>query len=405
MKFSRLRELLLLIDVVVLMLLLGALYYVFDVNIGRRASTLLILSLLVGYGMSRQVEGLCFDYYIRVVKILSWAFLFSSMFLVFTVNFERIGWCALVLGAWLVIALLVRLSFSGLIQRFYFAVPSVNEASLQRYPFISFLIVDSPDQVDIKNCHGLTIINNYDYSERWRQFIAHCQVSGFPVFSASAINERLSGRVSFEDLNKSWLTSSFYLSQHYIRIKRVFDLFLILLFAPLWLPIVLLVAVIIRVKMGGPVIFKQERVGQGNQRFIIYKFRTMIDEAGAEQETQAADARITGLGQFLRKYRFDELPQFFNVLKGDMSLIGPRPEWVFTAEKFDKEIAVYPVRQLVKPGISGWAQVNQGHAIGVDGNYEKLQYDIFYVKHFSFWLDMKILSKTVYTLLSGFGAK
>jgi len=237
------------------------------------------------------------------------------------------------------------------------------------------------------------------------ELVAHAQASGIPVITYARLIERVSGRVSIDDLKHTWIDNSFSVSWGYMQFKRVCESLMIVLLLPLWLPVGLVISLAILLTMGWPVFFVQPRVGQYGKIFNIYKFRTMRQVPEVTAETSVNDPRITGLGKFLRKTRLDEWPQFINVLKGNMDLIGPRPEWQFTAEKYSHEIPAYHIRHLVKPGMTGWAQINQGHVTGTTENITKLQYDIYYVKNFSFWLDIKICVKTIGILLTGFGAK
>ncbi|WP_305838902.1 sugar transferase [Photobacterium leiognathi] len=166
-------------------------------------------------------------------------------------------------------------------------------------------------------------------------------------------------------------------------------------------------AILIKLENPGPAMFIQERVGQGGKVFRIYKFRSMtVKEAGAEDKFATQEqARVTKVGKIIRKVRIDELPQFFNVLKGDMSLIGPRPEQDSFVKQFEQEIPFYGYRHMVKPGITGWAQVVQGYADDTESTTEKLAFDLYYIKNLSFWLDVNIVFKTIRTMLTGFGAK
>ena len=153
--------------------------------------------------------------------------------------------------------------------------------------------------------------------------------------------------------------------------------------------------------------FIQNRVGKGNKDFRIYKFRSMSkdSEAAGAQFAQCGDMRVTRVGKVIRKLRIDELPQFFNVLKGDMSLIGPRPEQRTFVDQFEREIPFYMYRHIVRPGISGWAQVVHGYAADTDDTRIKIEHDFYYIKHFSLWLDVLIVFKTIKTILTGFGAR
>ena len=156
---------------------------------------------------------------------------------------------------------------------------------------------------------------------------------------------------------------------------------------------------------GSPVFFRQERVGRDGRRFILFKFRTMrrSDEADEDIYTRKDDRRVTAVGRWLRKLRLDELPQLWNALKGDISLIGPRPEWSKCAERYEQTIPFYHFRHLVKPGITGWAQVNYPYGESDEDAVEKLKYDLYYIRHYSLKLDAMIVLKTLYTMLFGKG--
>ncbi|MBE2915434.1 sugar transferase [Anoxybacillus flavithermus] len=190
----------------------------------------------------------------------------------------------------------------------------------------------------------------------------------------------------------------------YPYIKRGMDILFVLLATPFALPIVFLFAILIKLETPGPAFFFQERVGLYGKNFQVIKLRSMgvnAEKNGAQWATKN-DPRVTKIGAFIRKTRIDELPQLLNVLKGEMSLIGPRPERPIFTEKFSKEIPGFKDRLQVKPGITGWAQVNGGYDITPR---EKLELDRYYIEHMSFWLDMKILVKTVKVCLTGDGAR
>ncbi|MFC9778793.1 sugar transferase [Paenibacillus chitinolyticus] len=190
----------------------------------------------------------------------------------------------------------------------------------------------------------------------------------------------------------------------YTYAKRISDFLLALIGIVLSLPIMLVVALAIRLESPGSVFFMQERVGQHGRLFKIIKFRsmTMDAEKNGAQWAQKNDSRVTRVGKFIRKTRLDEIPQFINVLKGDMSLIGPRPERPVFTEQFNEEIPGFINRLEVKPGITGWAQVNGGYEITPK---QKLELDLYYIKKSSFRLDMKILLKTVGVVFTGDGAR
>jgi lipopolysaccharide/colanic/teichoic acid biosynthesis glycosyltransferase len=170
-----------------------------------------------------------------------------------------------------------------------------------------------------------------------------------------------------------------------------------------------LIAIAIRCDSRGPALFRQKRVGHAGRPITIYKFRTMrpvdVEDERSAAMTQDGDERITRVGRLLRTLRIDELPQIFNILKWEMSWIGPRPEAEVLSVWYTSEIPFYRYRHVVKPGISGWAQVNQGHVAEVDEVHRKLQYDFYYIKYFSPWLDILILFRTIKTMLTGWGAR
>lgn len=236
--------------------------------------------------------------------------------------------------------------------------------------------------------------------------LAEASLRGLPILHAAAVYEGYTGRVPLEGgFGEGLLALSEGNRGLYPYFKRPFEVGLVLLFAPLILLLGLLVALLVYLDLGRPVLFAQERMGLGGKPFKAYKFRTM---RGAPREGAYAGEeanRVTPLGRFLRRYRLDELPQFWNILKGDMNLIGPRPEQKVLAEAYAREIPLYPLRHAVRPGLTGWAQVEQGYAEGKEETLVKLAYDLYYIKHLSFWLDLRILFKTLWVLLTGFGAK
>jgi exopolysaccharide biosynthesis polyprenyl glycosylphosphotransferase len=188
-------------------------------------------------------------------------------------------------------------------------------------------------------------------------------------------------------------------------VKRVFDLFIATLALVLVAPICLITAMIIRLESKGPVIFKQLRTGQYNREFKVYKFRSMCTDAEKDGAQWASlnDSRITRVGNFIRKTRIDELPQLINVIKGDMSLVGPRPEREIFIESLEQSIIYYRFRHAVKPGITGLAQVSYPYGASLEDAIWKHKYDIYYIKHHSFWLDLKIILKTIKVVVFGMG--
>jgi exopolysaccharide biosynthesis polyprenyl glycosylphosphotransferase len=192
---------------------------------------------------------------------------------------------------------------------------------------------------------------------------------------------------------------------HYL--KRLFDVALSSVLLVICSPLLVLLTCVVWLTSGRPAIFRQERVGREGEVFTVFKYRTMRTEVASEEAadiyTREGDPRITRAGRWLRKLRLDELPQLFNVLRGDMSLIGPRAEWVKCAERYERRIPFYHFRHLVKPGITGWAQVNYPYGESDEDAVEKLKYDLYYIRHYSLKLDAMIVLKTVHTVLFGKG--
>lgn len=244
------------------------------------------------------------------------------------------------------------------------------------------------------------------YFAEHQRMLRHAQIVKVPAWSKTMLDEELTGRVSLEMINRDWLDAAAFHSL-YVPSKRAFDIAATLLALPLLLPLLLVVALLVRLNGGAPILFWQERVGKDGRAFKIAKFRTMTrdSERSGPAFAKQGDLRVTPLGGFLRKFRLDELPQFWNVLRGEMSIIGPRPEqWAFAAD-FEESIPLYACRHWVRPGITGWAQVNQGYTDNLEQTVEKLQYDFYYVKNMSFGLDLIIVGKTIRTVLNGFGSR
>lgn len=244
-----------------------------------------------------------------------------------------------------------------------------------------------------------------NHSPDWTRFLSNCALRGTPVLDASSLLEALTGRVSIEAVSSDALP--YVASRAYLGLKRILETILILGTSPLWLIIVGFAALGVRLDSPGSILFFQERVGLGGRTFRMVKFRSMQQdsEANGARFAASADERITAFGRLIRKFRIDELPQIWNILRGEMAFIGPRPEQVKFVEEFSNKIPFYDSRHLVRPGLTGWAQVVHGYASNEDETREKLEFDLYYVKHFSFWLDMLVILKTVRVVLSGFGSR
>lgn len=251
---------------------------------------------------------------------------------------------------------------------------------------------------------GVVVDPHSDITIEWSRFLSDLVLKGVPVYHRAYLEERITGQVYFS----SHADNDFGMlipSQNYNKIKHAMDFGLALLVFPFALVLTALCAVAIRLESRGPALFIQERTGYRGETFRCYKLRTMRTDIEGPSFTTEDDPRVTRLGRFLRKYRIDELPQILNILMGEMSWIGPRPEAVALASEYSLNVPFYDYRHAVRPGISGWAAVHQGNVAEVEAATRKLGYDFFYIKHFSFWLDFLIAIKTVRTVLSGFGSR
>ena len=239
--------------------------------------------------------------------------------------------------------------------------------------------------------------------------LLECKLEGINVIDLSSFFERETGHVQLDSLNPSWMVYSdgFCRTSSRNTIKRAFDILASAALMLLTFPVMVLTALLILLETGRPIFYRQVRVGECGHLFDVYKFRSMrIDaERGVPQWASKDDSRITRVGQVIRTLRIDELPQIFNVLRGHMSFVGPRPERPYFVQQLAKELPYYASRHSVKPGITGWAQINYPYGASVEDAREKLQYDLYYAKNHSLFLDMIILMQTVQVVLFGKGAR
>jgi exopolysaccharide biosynthesis polyprenyl glycosylphosphotransferase len=246
-------------------------------------------------------------------------------------------------------------------------------------------------------------------SDDMARFVSSCSLAGYSMRSLVSTYEEHTGRLAIVHLHEGWeLTVPLEGRGPYVKTKRLFDTVAVLVTAPLALVLGGILAAAIRLDSHGAVIFKQRRVGLEGRPFTLYKFRTMHIDNDGEREALfalAGDDRLTRVGRLLRRIHIDELPQLWNVLRGDLSLVGPRPEQGPFVDRFSETIPFYTHRHLVRPGLTGWAQVNFGYADNHADTIEKLSYDLYYIKHVSVWLDLEVLGRSIWTVLSGFGAR
>lgn len=237
-----------------------------------------------------------------------------------------------------------------------------------------------------------------------------CKLGGVRVTDIATFYEQNLGQIRLDAVSAGWLIFGDGFNQGFLRtsIKRLFDILGASVLILVSLPVMALGALAVRLESPGPILYRQERIGLNNRPFNVVKFRSMRTDAekdGVPRWATAGDSRVTRVGKVIRKLRVDELPQLFSVLKGDMSLVGPRPERAFFVDKLVQEIPFYAVRHSVKPGVTGWAQVRFQYGSTVEDTAEKLQFDLYYVKNHSLFLDLVVLFETVGVVLTGKGAQ
>jgi lipopolysaccharide/colanic/teichoic acid biosynthesis glycosyltransferase len=287
-------------------------------------------------------------------------------------------------------------------------VPFGEAKRMEQVESVDWLQLKRPRLEDTRGCNAIVADFGADMPDEWEAFLADAALGGRIVYQVKQLAESLTGRVEIERLSENSF-GSLLPARGYFYLKGLVDFLFALVILPVALPFMALVAIAIRLDSKGPALFRQKRVGHAGRLITVYKFRTMrmvdVDDERSAAMTRDGDDRITRVGAVLRKLRIDELPQMFNILKWEMSWIGPRPEAEVLSLWYTSEIPFYRYRHVVKPGISGWAQVNQGHVAEVDEVHRKLQYDFYYIKYFSPWLDLLILFRTIKTMLTGWGAR
>jgi lipopolysaccharide/colanic/teichoic acid biosynthesis glycosyltransferase len=294
------------------------------------------------------------------------------------------------------------------VRRRYAVVPFGDINLLTRVPGVEWKMLSRARLHDARGCHAIVADFAADLPDEWEAFLADAALAGRIVYQVKQLSESLTGRVELEHLSENSF-GSLLPARGYFHLKGLIDFLCAVAMLPVALPVMAVCALAIRMDSKGPALFKQKRVGHAGKTIIVYKFRTMR-EVVVEDERKAAmtgddDERVTRVGRVLRNLRLDELPQIFNILKWQMSWIGPRPEAQVLSVWYTSELPFYRYRHVVKPGISGWAQVNQGHVAEVKEVHRKLQYDFYYIKYFSPWLDLLILFRTIKTMLTGWGAR
>jgi len=321
--------------------------------------------------------------------------------------YDRVGLAAgfLLHVAWLYL-LYIRAERN--VRRRIAVVPFGSIERLIQIRGVDWHVMKRPQLHDARACHAIVADFRADLPDEWEAFLADAALAGRIVYQVKQLSESITGRVELEQLSENSF-GSLVPARGYFYFKTLADFTFALMLLPIALPIMAIVAITIRLDSKGPVLFRQKRVGHSGHPIVVYKFRTMRGVEAADDRnaamTRSDDDRITAVGKVLRSLRIDELPQIINILRWEMSWIGPRPEAEVLSVWYTSEIPFYRYRHVVKPGISGWAQVNQGHVAEVDEVHRKLQYDFYYIKYFSPWLDVLIFFRTIKTMLTGFGSR
>jgi lipopolysaccharide/colanic/teichoic acid biosynthesis glycosyltransferase len=287
--------------------------------------------------------------------------------------------------------------------RNYAVVPASLIAEMPDSPACHWLTYQDVEKLDIR-VDAMVADLGPDLTEAQASALAAAAIAGVPVLDRRYIVESLTGRTPLGGLTPNEF-GALLPSRQYLVIRRGLELLLTVLMLPILLPILAVLALVVRLDSPGPIFFLQERVGRRGRIFRMIKFRTMHHGAAGPSFTQADDKRVTRVGQVLRRFRLDELPQLVNVLRGDMSWVGPRPEALTLDVGYVRDIPHFALRGIVRPGVTGWAQINQGYAHEAEEMRSKLEYDLYYLKHCSLWLDVMIVLRTFVVLFGGTGAR
>jgi lipopolysaccharide/colanic/teichoic acid biosynthesis glycosyltransferase len=378
---------------------------------------LLVAGILGGSWLSIRVVERSFPRpsYVRAFSTVAFALLLVATASFFLRTYYSGRYTTLTLGAWLALALAHRL-FRRRVRWVENLVVITDEKGLADD------LADAPHAkvVDIHDPQGdpppgslppgttLVLDLRAALSDGMARFVSSSTMAGYEVRALSSVYEEHTGRSPLVHLAEGWeISVPLERRAPYAPFKRVIETILVAGTSPVWLLLGAAIWLAIRFDGPGRAIFRQPRVGRYGEPFTMYKFRTMVEGADDDGPTFTAldDPRITRVGRFLRATRLDEIPQLWNVLKGEVAIVGPRAEQVAFAQQFEVLIPFYRYRHLVRPGITGWAQVNSGYADDLEDTIVKLTYDLFYVRHMTAWLDLSIIWRTLETVFARRGAR
>lgn len=343
----------------------------------------------------------------KLTRIFLLCCVFHGVFAIITLGFRTyysipIFFSSVLVSLWVGMGIVVVKHRS---QKTLIAVIDSKYGSRAKLQLTGNATVVSEPSSDLTRYNLILLTRWEDVTDEWAPQLSKAMLAGRRVRFISEFREELNGETSVDDFHIDHLPEGRITS--YTSSKRLLDVVLVLMMLPIALPLTMVAMLTILISMGRPIFYNHTRVGLGGRPFTMFKLRSMkvshTDQAVIA--TAVNDSRITRVGAFLRRFRIDELPQLWNVLKGDMSLVGPRPEQSKLAADYEYIMPTFAYRNLVRPGITGWAQVRAGYAANEDETRVKLGFDLYYVKHMSFWLDLQILARTFGALANGGGVR
>jgi lipopolysaccharide/colanic/teichoic acid biosynthesis glycosyltransferase len=339
--------------------------------------------------------------YVAPIAVLTYA-LIAAVFLLLRLDYSRfqLFGSGILTVLWMAVAAQMRARY---MIRNYAVIPKASIATMPELHACRWLDFDEVQRRQTR-VDAIVADLSVELPDGQIEALADAAIAGVPVLDRRYIVESLTGRTPLGGLTPNEF-GALLPSRQYLVVRRVIEFILTVAVLPLLAIILAIVAAWVRYDSPGPVFFVQNRVGRRGRVFRMFKFRTMHHGAQGPSFTATSDPRVTRAGTFLRRCRFDELPQMLNVLKGDMSWVGPRPEALSLEQGYVRDIQHFALRGIVRPGVTGWAQINQGYAHDPDAMRSKLEYDLYYLKHCSLWLDLVIVLRTFAVVFRGTGAR
>jgi lipopolysaccharide/colanic/teichoic acid biosynthesis glycosyltransferase len=339
--------------------------------------------------------------YVAPVAVLAYAFV-AVVLLLLRSDYSRVQLVGSGVLTVLWSAFVAQLRARYLVRN-YAVMPSSLLPEMPASPACRWLTYDDVEAAGVR-ADAMVADLGHDLSDRQVAVLAGAAIAGVPVLDRRFIVETLTGRTPLGGLMPNEF-GALLPSRQYLLVRRSVELLLTLLLMPLLLAVIAIVAVAVRLDSPGPIFFPHNRVGQRGRIFSMLKFRTMYHGMAGPSFTRIDDPRVTRIGRVLRRYRLDEVPQLLNVLRGEMSWVGPRPETVERSRDCLRDIPHFALRAIVRPGVTGWAQINQNRVNETDEMRAKVEYDLYYLKHCSLWLDLMIVLRTFAVVLGGAGAR